>query len=146
MSLLQPCSGCGQRVPGKYANTTWAWWRADNVRVAYRQRLCTACFCMNVAPLEVETREFSASCPACHIDTSGDMDPVYCTTFVPHVGRVRLELPLCGACAVDVRNRAMQGAEKLDDSGPSFGGQGAQDGDRGPQTDTPWSALGIVPR
>ena len=136
---LYPCSACGERTPGKLAQTTWAWWRADNARVAFRQRLCTACFAMTVAPLEVNTREFEQTCPACGIDTTQDMDPVYCTTFVPNVGRVRLEMPTCAPCAVELRNRAQKGAVRLEDrSDPAEG--------RGPQTDDAWAGLGIQPR
>jgi len=136
---LYPCSGCGERQPGKLAQTTWSWWRADNVRVAWRQRLCLACFAMTVAPLETATREMSTTCPACGIDTSEDMDPVYCTTYVPSVGPVRLEMPLCAPCAAEVRIRAEKGAWRPEDRDPASVG-------RGPQTDDPWSKLGLLPR
>ena len=139
---LSPCSACGVRAPGKLAQITWAWWRADNKRVAYRQRLCLTCMATTVVPLEVNSRDLSANCPACGIDTSEDMDPVYATSFVPGIGKVRLELPTCGVCAVRIRERAMTGAVKLEDSG--FGGQ-----DPSPQTDLSteaWAQLGIQPR
>jgi hypothetical protein len=140
MSLF-PCSSCGQRLPGKLSSATWAWFRSDGERVAYRQRLCLTCVATNVAPLEVETREWSLNCPACHIDASDDLDPVYLTLFVPGTGRIALELPMCPRCAVEVRNRAQQGGERLESR--EFGGQ-----DPGPQTNTEsgWAALGIQPR
>jgi len=141
MSLI-PCSFCGLRAPGKLSSTTWAWYRADGVRVAYRQRLCLACFAANVVPLEVETREFSLACPMCHVDASDDLDAVYATIFVPGMGKITLELPTDAKCAAELRRRAQQGAEKLETS--EFGGQGS-----GPQTgsqDSAWAQLGIQPR
>jgi hypothetical protein len=141
MSLI-PCSFCGLRVPGKLSSTTWAWYRADGVRVAYRQRLCLACFASNVVPLEVETRDFSLSCPMCHTDASGDLDAVYATIFVPGMGKITLELPTDPKCAAELRARAQRGAEALESS--VFGGLGP-----GPQTGTPdsaWGQLGIQPR
>lgn len=80
-------------------------------------------------------------CPACGTSTENDMDPVYVTTYVPSIGRVRLELPLCAPCAVEIRNRAQQGATKLEDRDPESWG-------RGPKTEaiTAWAALGIEPR
>jgi hypothetical protein len=109
--------------------------------VAFRQRLCLACFAMTVAPLEVATREFTGTCPACGIDTTQDMDPVYCTTYVPGLGPLRLEMPLCAPCAVEVRNRAQKGATIPEDRDPTSLG-------RGPRTDapSPWEELGIQPR
>lgn len=140
MSLF-PCSACGVRSPGKLSSCTWAWFRADNVRVAYRQRLCLTCVATTIAPLEVSTREWSLNCPACGIDASDDMDPVYLTMFAPGIGRIQLEFPLDPKCAVEVRNRAQLGAVLLEDT--SSGGQ-----EPGPQTNTPsgWAALGLAPR
>lgn len=140
MSLF-PCSACGARRPGKLAQATWAWWRSDNVRKAYRQRLCMDCFVRNVAPLEVATRDYSTNCPCCHIDTSDDMDPVYLTVYVPSVGPVRLEMPTCPVHAAEIRIRAQVGAQELEDS--SSGAASPS-----PRTDASdaWSALGIEPR
>jgi hypothetical protein len=140
---LYPCSACGERtsVGVSLCQATWAWWRADNQRVAYRQRLCVACFAMTIAPLEVASREQTMTCPACGIDTSEDMDPVYCTAYVPSLGRVRLELPCCAPCAAELRLRAQKGAQKLEDRVDGFVG-------RGPRTEapSPWEELGIEPR
>lgn len=142
MSLF-PCSVCGERAVGKLSSATWAWWRADNVRVAWRQRLCVACFAAGVAPLEHETRAEPLNCPLCHTAPGDDMDPCYLTVYVPGIGPIRLEMATCGACAVEVRQRAQQGAVKLDDRQVESGGQGP-----GPQTDAgldAWRALGLVP-
>jgi hypothetical protein len=131
---LYPCSACGERPIGqKLAQCTWAWWNAANTRVAWRQRLCVACYATTLAPLSIEAQNERLECPACHTNVELDMDPVYATVFVPGHGPLRLELPLCGPCAVEIRNRAMLGAVKLEDRG--FGGQ-----DTGPQTETPASA------
>lgn len=143
MSLF-PCSFCGQRAVGKMSSATWAWWRADQQRVAYRQRLCLTCFVQNVAGLEQATRDEPFHCPACHTDPSDDMDPVYLTVFIPGVGPLRLEMATCGACAVEIRNRAQQGAVQLDDREPQFGGQGT--GPQNSNTPSAWAALGIEPR
>lgn len=143
MSLF-PCSACGQRVPGKLSNATWAWFRADNVRVAHRQRLCAGCYVENVAALETATAENPLSCPVCHTDAGDDMDPCYLTLFIPGVGPLRLEMATCSACAVEVRNRALVGATLLADRLIASGGQGPS-----PQTDAQpsvWEQLGIRPR
>jgi hypothetical protein len=143
MSLF-PCSSCHERKPGKFSSVTWAWWRADNVRTAHRQRLCVDCYIMNVAGLDSAAREEPLNCPSCHTDPDDQMDPTYVTSFIPGIGPVRLELATCAPCAVEVRNRALVGAVKLDDRPAEFGGQNP-----GPQTDSSlevWRALGIAPR
>lgn len=143
MSLF-PCSACGERRPGKLSNATWAWFRADSTRVAWRQRLCIDCYVANVAALETATAENPLSCPVCHTDAGDGMDPCYLTLYVPGIGPLRLEMATCGACAVEIRNRAMEGATKLDDRLASSGGQ-----DSGPQTNPAnnvWAQLGITPR
>lgn len=142
MSLF-PCSACGIRAVGKLASATWAWWTADNQRVAWRQRLCTACYVANVAGLETAVSAEPLNCPLCHTDPAADMDPCYLTVYVPGYGKKRLEIATCGPCAVEVRNRALAGASRLDDREPAFGGQ-----DPGPQTDPEldvWRAIGVRP-
>lgn len=144
MSLLYPCSGCGGREPGKLSNATWAWWRADNVRTAWRQKLCVSCYVLRVQPLESAVGTEPMHCPLCHTDPGEDMDPTYLTVFVPGLGPLRLEMATCGPCAVEMRNRAQENATHLDDRQPSFGGP-----DTGPQTDPAlqaWRDLGIAPR
>lgn len=141
---LYPCSFCGRKSTEKMSNATWAWWTADQQRVAWRQRLCIECFVTNVAGLEQSTRDDPFNCPACHTDQSDDLDPVYLTVFLPGVGPLRLEMATDPKCAVEIRNRALQGAHKLEDRETQFGGQ-----DPGPRTsNTPsaWAALGIAPR
>jgi hypothetical protein len=144
MSLI-PCDACHQRVPEKLCQCTWAWYRADGQRVAYRQRLCTACFATTVLPLDKDLDYVNGlTCPACGIGTDEDMDPCYCTAFIPGQGKIQLELATCASCAVTIRQRAQVGATKLEDArveGPS---------DSSPSTLTTresyWSALGISRR
>lgn len=142
MSLFIPCSYCGERKVGKYSQATWAWWRADNVRVAYRQKLCLDCFVTNIAPLEVATRDSEYLCPVCHTAADDQLDPTYLTVYIPSVGPLRLEMGTCAACAVEVRVRAQKGADLLDDRLKNLGAAA-------PSTYTPdevWKALGIEPR
>jgi len=129
---------------GKLSSATWAWWNADNVRVAWRQSLCVECYVTNVSVLEVSTGSDPLSCPVCHTAPGDQIDPCYLTAYIPGVGPLRLEMATCAPCAVDVRNRAQTGARKLEDRQASSGGQ-----DPGPQTDpslAAWKALGITPR
>jgi hypothetical protein len=143
MSLF-PCSACGARRPGKLSNATWAWWNADNERSAWRQRLCVDCYVANVATIEQSTRDDPMNCPVCHTDAGEQMDPCYLTIYIPGVGPMRLEMATCAPCAVEIRNRALVGAEKLPDRRTESVGQGP-----GPQTDpatSVWQQLGIQPR
>jgi len=113
MSLI-PCDFCRRRPPEKLAQVTTAWYRADGERVAYRQRLCTQCFCTNVLPLDKEMDFDNLTCPACGVSTDHDMDPVYCTAYVPGSGRQQFEFPTCAPCAVEIRNRSQQGGVKME--------------------------------
>lgn len=142
MSLF-PCSACKERKPGKFANVTWAWWTADQQRTAWRQRLCLDCYVATIVPLQVTIDAEPLSCPACHSDPGDDMDPTYVTAYVPGVGPERLEMATCAPCAVGVRIRAQEGAEKLPDRLLESRGQ-----DPGPSTMDPveqWRALGHRP-
>jgi hypothetical protein len=143
MSLI-PCDFCHRRVPEKLSSVTWAWYRVDGQRTAYRQRLCTACFCQNLLPLDKDADFDDLRCPACGISVNTDMDPCYATAFIPGSGRKQFELPTCAACAVPLRVRAQEGATHLEDSKPVEGPA------TGPSTVTTresyWEAVGIIPR
>ena len=143
MSLI-PCDYCGTRVPEKLAQVTTAWYRADGERVAYRQRLCTACYCTNVLPLDKETDFKELKCPACGISTEHDMDPVYATAYVPGAGRQQFEFPTCAACAVHIRSRAQKGGAKMENR-ERVDGPVASPSTQ-PARDAYWAAIGIVPR
>lgn len=143
MSLL-PCDFCGLRVPEKLSQTTWAWYTADGHRTAWRQRLCTACFCSIVLPLD-HVLDYTAglTCPACGTSVDDDMDPCYVTAFIPGSGKLQVEVPTCAACAVQVRIKAQQGAQKLEER--RVEGPGA--GPSTPSTrESYWSNLGINSR
>jgi hypothetical protein len=143
MSLI-PCSACRKRVPEKLSQVTWAWYRADGQRVAYRQRLCTSCYLSAVQPLDVEPNFDELTCPACGMSVEHDMDPCYATAFLPGMGRVQLEIASCASCAVTIRQRAQEGAERLEDRPRVEGPESS------PSTlstrESYWTGLGIVPR
>jgi hypothetical protein len=141
---LYPCSMCGARPQGKLASTTWAWNLADGKRVAWRQRLCTQCFILHVQSIPLLPSDAPLACPNCGISTAEDMDPVYCTAFVPGVGKYSLEWPFCGACAVTVRAAAQENAQRLESGDDSSGAGGSGPRTSSPQSD--WAALGIQPR
>jgi hypothetical protein len=96
-----------------------------------------------VIPLHAASQEGLLTCPACGGDSSTDLDGLYCTFFPRGVGRMSMELATDAACAAQLRIRIQQGAVKLENREPQFGGQ-----DTGHQT-TPsvdWAALGLRPR
>lgn len=141
---LQPCSACQKRPSEKLSQVTWAWNPRPTERIAYRQKLCLACFTERFLALDKPIPEVgSIPCPACGIDTGNDMDPVYVTAFVPGIGKFRLELALCGADAVEVRVRAQENAELLPDREPDSRGRDTAPGDAPLSA---WERLGIVPR
>jgi len=142
---LIPCDSCGTRPPEKLAQTTTAWYTADGQRTAWRQRLCTACFCSNVLPLDKDL-DFVAglTCPSCGISTDNDMDPCYITAYVPGSGKISLEIPTCAACAVNVRARAQKGGQKLEDR--RVEGPGGSSPSTLPAREAYWANIGIGPR
>ena len=143
MSLI-PCDSCGKRVPEKLCQTTWAWYTPEGLRVAYRQRLCTACFVSQVLPYDVPLDMDALTCPGCHISTDRDMDPVYATAYVPGSGKLQLELPTCAACAPILREHAQVGAQRLGDR-ERVEGPGASPS-TGTTRESYWSSIGILPR
>jgi len=115
MSLLVPCSYCGARDRGKNAWLVWAWNRADGERVAWRQKLCVTCVATNLSPLLINAQESPLSCPACHAGTESDMDPIFVTYIIPGWDKQQGEFATCGPCAVEIRNRAQTGADRMED-------------------------------
>jgi hypothetical protein len=140
VSLIRPCSGCGQREPGKNANVTFAWFTTENRRVAYRLSLCMNCYVVNVHELDVKTETNGVLCPTCGQDAGTDMDPCYITAYVPGYGKRQIEMPTCGVDAAELRAWFGDHGETLPDAG--FGGQGP-----GPQTGPPpatdWASAGL---
>ena len=139
---LYPCSACSERVPGKMSQVYWAWLRADDTRVAYKQRLCSACFITNVWIAASEAMNNLVACPVCHEGTADNMDPVYATLYVPGQPRMDAEMALCPRDAVEIRNRALLGAESLQDRQSALGGSSPPP----PTAADTWAALGITPR
>jgi hypothetical protein len=114
---LQRCSGCQERKPGKYANTTVAWWNVANKRLAYRLKLCKDCYGETIEPVRLNNLENELSCPYCHTEPGDDMDPTYVTMFIPNFGKMQLELATCAADAVQLRSYGVEHGELLQDVG-----------------------------
>jgi hypothetical protein len=136
------CALCGQQTLSKPASLYWAWTRADGHRKAWKQKVCTDCFRDHYAALIVSSLEPVLVCPACGIGTVDDYDAVYLTYCLPGMPKDQSEMPMCGPCAVALRNKALSGAVELDDRGVGVGG---------PQPVAPdaaemWAALGLRPK
>jgi len=142
--IPKTCSGCGQIGTEKLAACYWAWMRSDRVRVAYKQKLCISCTAARVLPLLVNAMEPVLACPSCGIATVDDHDDVYLTICPPGMPKTGSEWPLCGPCAVEVRNFAQTGAERLEDRASV--GLGASSSPQPTSAEATWAALGIVPR
>lgn len=137
---LRPCSSCGERFPAKACSLYWSWNRADRTRAAFLQRVCPTCFARDVLAFWAIEYGPEILCPACHSPSGDDMDPVFCKVYVPGQPEQELELALCPACAVEVRNRAMRGAEALPDRNPEFGGQAPK-----LTATSVWDSMGLKP-
>jgi DNA-directed RNA polymerase subunit RPC12/RpoP len=142
VSLL-PCSRCKARFTGKAVSVSWAWWLADQSRVAYRQRLCPGCWKEMLSDIEAKVHDEPFLCPICGGSADETMDPTYCTSFIPEFGPLRLEMATCAGCAVPLRVQAQVGATRLPDRQVGFGGPGPQTNQTGAGV---WASLGLVPR
>ena len=136
------CPLCSQQSLGKLASLYWAWTLADGRRKAWKQKACADCFREHYVRLVVSSMEPVLLCPSCGISTADDFDAVYLSYFMPGMPGGQSEMPLCGPCAVEVRNKALLGASPLEDRGVGVGG---------PQQVAPggaeaWAALGLAPR
>jgi len=138
------CNSCAQQSTVKLCSLYWAWTRADRRRVAYLQKLCLDCFRLQVADIASRAQEPVLMCPACGIDTVDDHDDVFVTICVPGFDKLASEWPLCGPCAVEVRNRAILGASRLEDR--QSGSLGADASPQPVSSADAWAGLGIVPR
>lgn len=122
---IYPCSACGHRAKGKLAASYNAWFRADGVRVCYRQRLDEDCFSERILPLIAglsEAAEDLCSCVICHADASDDLDPTYLTVYLPGAEVREYQMPMHGACAAGIRQRLMDGGELMADRGAQMRG------------------------
>jgi hypothetical protein len=141
--ILRKCSMCSESQSDTLTWCTWAWNRADGERVAYKQKLCVQCIATTVAPLYVACESPIMTCPNCGIDTTEDMDPVYATFIPKGLGMMRIEAPMCASCAAQLRLKAQNGAEKLENR--DFESRGQETAPR-PSAAQTWEALGLVPR
>lgn len=136
------CPLCGQQSTSKLASLYWAWTRADGRRKAFKQKVCADCFRERYVKLVVASMEPVLLCPNCGIATADDFDAVYLSYFMPGMPGDTSEMPLCGACAVEVRNMALLGATELEDRGVGTGGPQPQ----APTGAEVWAALGLGPK
>jgi hypothetical protein len=135
------CDMCEQQHLEKPASMYWAWTNADGKRRAWKQKLCLECVRENVVPLIIAAEQPVLICPSCGISTVDDMDAIYLTYCLPGQPQGQSEMPMCPACAVTVRQRALMGARELEDRGVGIGGP-----QPGPQSSTAiWDSLGLAP-
>ncbi len=142
--IPKTCNSCGSVGTVKLCSCYWAWMRADRSRAAYLQKLCFACFVEQALPLISAAMEPVLMCPACGISTVDDHDDVFLTYCVPGEDKALSEMPLCGPCAVVVRNKALKGATELEDR--RLGSLGAESGPQPVSGADVWRSLGLDPR
>ncbi len=138
------CDLCKRQDVAKPASLYWAWNRADGSRKAVKQKVCRDCFQEHYAGLIASAFQPILVCPACGIGTVDDYDAVYLTYCLPGMPKDQSEMPMCGACAVSLRSKALEGARELEDRGVGIGGLSprsvAQD------AAASWADLGLRPR
>jgi hypothetical protein len=136
---IRPCHLCHKRVRGKLASLYWAWYLADNVRVAWRQNLCLDCLTEAFSTLfksAAAADENSDTCPNCGTKCGDDIDPLFAVLYLPGSEQREYELELDAACAAKVRLLVVDQGDRLTDragrgSGPT------------PPTDNRWAELGL---
>jgi len=106
--------------PGKekLASLYWAWFRADGVRVAQKQRRCPDHAKERLQVILQHAGDDSGDlslCPGCGGDSASDLDPVFLTLYMPRQEQRTFELGTCSACAAEIRISALEGAEPLKD-------------------------------
>ena len=106
------CPLCTQQTLGKPASLYWAWTRSDGRRKAWKQKVCADCFREHYVKLIIASMEPVLICPACGISTVDDYDAVYLTYCLPGMPKDQSEMPMCGPCAVSLRNKALEGARE----------------------------------
>lgn len=113
--LSKTCTRCEEQQREPLCWTVAAWQTGNGVRVAYKHRLCLTCLAAKIAPLQVHSDTDSMTCPACGIDTTQDMDPVFITWIPKRVGELKAECPFCSACAARFRLWFQEGSLELED-------------------------------
>jgi hypothetical protein len=137
------CSFGRHKRPGeKLATAYWAWYREDGERVSWKLRYCLECARKHL-PLvgdafrAAESAEDVSACLSCGADASKDLDPIYCTLYLPGKEQMEAELVLDGACAAKLRIPISDVGERMPDRGG---------GVRGPSPAiTAWDVLGLEP-
>jgi hypothetical protein len=122
------CSGHGARVAGKLASLYSAWFNADGVRTAWRQRLCADCVSERLGVILRSASQQSqdvTACPACGADSSKDPDPIYLTLYLPKQDPREYALTTDAACAAKLRVGLQERAEKLPNRLNGSGGGGS---------------------
>jgi hypothetical protein len=115
MSLVR-CRSCDKRCDGRPIAVYWAWFDVERRRHAYMHRLCTSCYAAKVLPLDVTYPEDAhLTCPNCHIDTDGEYDAMYTTSYPGKGPAVQTESPFCSACAAHLRIWVQEHADSLPD-------------------------------
>jgi hypothetical protein len=136
---IRPCHLCGQRVRGKLASLYWAWYLADNTRVAWRQSLCLGCLqeaFATVLKAAKDADEDSHSCPNCGANVTDDLDPLFAVLYLPQSEQREFELELDAACAAKIRTLIVDQGDRLTDR--SGAGRGPT-----PPSDNRWAELGL---
>lgn len=113
-----PCSYCGQRVPGRLASIYSAWFLADGSRTAWKQRACAPCVQRELRSLLAHAADESSAataCPACGSNASETLDPIYLSVYLPKQDPREFALTTCAACAVMLRLRLQEQAQRLPD-------------------------------
>ncbi len=108
--IPRKCDSCGLEQASKRASMYWAWTNANGQRRAYKQLICTDCWREQVLPLVARAMEPVLICPMCGESTADGFDAVYLTYCLPGQAKDQSEMPLCGSCAVKVRNVALTGS------------------------------------
>jgi hypothetical protein len=133
---VYPCSVCGKRHSGRLASLYSAWFLADGGRTAWKQRVCAPCVRSTLANLlgnALASPQDVTVCPACGSESSNDLDPVYVTLYLPKQEAREYALTTCGPCAVQVRLKLQDGAQRLPDrnGGGAGSSRAAEDDDWG---------------
>jgi hypothetical protein len=90
--------------------------RADHVWKAYYARICVGCYAAKVLPLDVNYEGVDRlTCPACGVETEGDYDALYTTSFAGRGPQLDTESPFCAACLVPLKAWVQSFARDTDD-------------------------------
>lgn len=112
------CALCEKKPKGKLASLYWAWFLADESRVAWRQIICVECFSTTYLSLLQKcngTSTDSYTCLGCGGSLADDLAPVFLNLYLPRQEAREFELGMCAVCAAHLQISMQHGAEKLPD-------------------------------